>query len=91
MLGLKLLLRQLPQWYLCPIRVIYRFHSVEKHESGNSFFLGGGMSEEVETLGKIPPPLNDLLPRTVKSFMQFSYSVTPPLPEFLDPPLYHIS
>ena len=42
MLGLKLLLRQLPQWYLRPIRVIYRFHSVEKHESGNSFFFGGG-------------------------------------------------
>ena len=39
---------------------------------------GGGMSEEVKTLGEAPPPLNDLLPRTVKSFMQFSYSVTPP-------------
>ena len=53
-------------------------------------FWGGGrergMSEEVETLRKALPPLNDLLPRTVKSFMQFSYSVTP-LPEFLDPPL----
>ena len=35
------------------------------------------MSEEVETLGEAPPLLNDLLPRTVKSFMQFSYSVTP--------------
>ena len=43
------------------------------------------MSEEVETLGEAPPPLNDL-PRTIKSFMQFSYSVTPPLPELLDLP-----
>ena len=35
------------------------------------------MSEEVETLGEAPPPLNDLdlLPRTVKSFMQFPYSI----------------
>ena len=49
---------------------------------------GNQMSEEVETLGKAPPPFNDLLPRTVKSFMQFFYSVTPPPPpppEFLDP------
>ena len=35
------------------------------------------MSEEVETLGEAPPPLNDRLPRTV-NIMQFSYSVTPP-------------
>ena len=35
------------------------------------------MPEEVETMGEAPPPLNDLLPRTVKSFMQF---------EFLPPP-----
>ena len=40
--------------------------------------LGGGMSEKVEALGEAPPPLNDLLPRTVKIFMHF-----PPLPEFL--------
>ena len=36
------------------------------------------MSEEVKTLGEAPPPLNDLLPRTVKN-----YSVThPPPPSF---------
>ena len=33
---------------------------IEKHESGNSF--GGGMSEEVETLGEAPPPSVTPLP-----------------------------
>ena len=38
------------------------------------------MSAEVETLGEALTPLkfNDLLRRIVKSFMQYSYSVTPP-------------
>ena len=29
---------------------------------------GEGVSEKVETLGEAPPPLNDRLPRRVKSF-----------------------
>ena len=41
-----------------------------------SFFLGGGgggeVSEEVETLGEAPPPLNARLPRAV------NHSVDPP-------------
>ena len=42
---------------------------IEKHESGNSFFWGGGISEEVKTLGEFEalPPLNDRLPRTVST------------------------
>ena len=28
---------------------------------------GRGVSEEVETLGEAPPPLNNRLPRTVKN------------------------
>ena len=32
------------------------------------FLAGGGVSEEVETLGEALPPLNDRPPRTVKSF-----------------------
>ena len=31
------------------------------------FLGGGGVLEEVETLGEAPPPLNDRLPRTVKN------------------------
>ena len=46
------------------------------------FFLGGGSVRGSETLEEAPPPLNDLLPRTVKSFVQFSYSVIPPPPSF---------
>ena len=41
---------------------------IEKHENGNSFLGGGGgrkgVSEEVETLGEVPPLLNYLWPRT---------------------------
>ena len=48
------------------------------------------MSEEVETLGEAPPPLNNLLPRTVKSFMQFSYSVTPPPPRVSGSALFKV-
>ena len=32
------------------------------------FFWGGGMSEEVETLGEASPPLNDVLPKVSCSF-----------------------
>ena len=46
---------------------------------------GSGVSEEIETLGEAPPPLNDRLPRTV-NYTVFLFR-DPPLPEFLDPPL----
>ena len=49
----------------------------------SSFFWGGGVSEEVETLVEAPPPLNDQLPRAVNIY------AIPPLPEFLDPPQPH--
>ena len=69
---------------------------IEKHVSDSSLGVGGGvgcqrkseggegMSEEVETLGEAPPPLNDLLPRTVKKFRAVFLFRDPPLPKFLD-------
>ena len=44
---------------------------IEKHESGSSFLLGGRCQRKSKPWGKLPlcpPPLNDQLPRTVKSF-----------------------